>query len=762
MGEGDAPRGGAASTAKSVGSNGQQDAGAGAARGAAHSDEESALEDMRLIAGASKEPPGGAVMIAGAKGRHHVIRNGVPAAERWRWLLFWLAGLLGLIVFLVIASWIVGLIAAWTRDPNIPDSGCEWHAWTSWSGCNVPCGNGQRTRSRRESAMPQVGEQSHALPPSCERVETGSRECFAECIEDPDVKQDHIESSVVINNMDKSRLDADPALKGKFEHTVRTTIAKMAGGGTREEDIELKLSPGSVKVDFKVPLPEDPAAAKAIDLNMKEFDAIEKAIAKACADDEEIKQVATGDITVQDMAPLVWRMKMDSPAATEISGGAVQIITTTSTTTLPGETASSSMASPSTASPTTTSFAYGRLGAGASPARIKLATRQHECIDVHSGMARSVAQLGPCTGSRSGRLLVDPTGRGRIRWALIPDLCLAHVGGGELRWEDCHSSVSAVTTFLLPDGSEGAIRLASDPSQCVVALPAGALAGGGALVRLTNCATTDPDSSMWGVSPEDGCSWGDWSAWSACSATCGDAHRSRIAQGAGAAPACHREHKQLAPCALPKCGAQASGGAAALAAPAQAVLLRVAPWDRFLCVAAHMGNQVSLERCSADVRQLWGAPGAGGGHLHWHLHPDRCLDSPGGSELQTWDCRASPADHANFTLSDGGGPTKVCLAHHPERCLRLPGAGRGDPSSGDRLEIGPCGGDSGDACAVFRAVPLDCVWGDWSEWSGCSAACGDGTRRRARHAAEAPGVPQPCTPGVRVEETGTCNRGACS
>lgn len=76
---------------------------------------------------------------------------------------------------------------------------------------------------------------------------------------------------------------------------------------------------------------------------------------------KEIKQVATGDITVQDMAPLVWRMKMDSPAATEISGGAVQIITTTSTTTLPGETASSSMASPSTASPTTTSFAYGRL-----------------------------------------------------------------------------------------------------------------------------------------------------------------------------------------------------------------------------------------------------------------------------------------------------------------------------------------------------------------------------------------------------------------
>ena len=36
------------------------------------------------------------------------------------------------------------------------------------------------------------------------------------------------------------------------------------------------------------------------------------------------------------------------------------------------------------------------------------------------------------------------------------------------------------------------------------------------------------------------------------------------------------------------------------------------------------------------------------------------------------------------------------------------------------------------ACKLAPPRPIDCIWGVWSEWSGCSCSCGGGTKRRSR------------------------------
>ena len=58
-------------------------------------------------------------------------------------------------------------------------------------------------------------------------------------------------------------------------------------------------------------------------------------------------------------------------------------------------------------------------------------------------------------------------------------------------------------------------------------------------------------------------------------------------------------------------------------------------------------------------------------------------------------------------------------------------------------------------------VSVDCVWGEYGEWSTCSATCGGGSRTRTRpEATPASNGGAPCT--ASATETGTCNPNACS
>ena len=55
---------------------------------------------------------------------------------------------------------------------------------------------------------------------------------------------------------------------------------------------------------------------------------------------------------------------------------------------------------------------------------------------------------------------------------------------------------------------------------------------------------------------------------------------------------------------------------------------------------------------------------------------------------------------------------------------------------------------------------VDCVWGEYGEWSTCSATCGGGTRTRTRpEDTPASNGGLPCTGSATV--TGPCNSDAC-
>lgn len=44
-----------------------------------------------------------------------------------------------------------------------------------------------------------------------------------------------------------------------------------------------------------------------------------------------------------------------------------------------------------------------------------------------------------------------------------------------------------------------------------------------------------------------------------------------------------------------------------------------------------------------------------------------------------------------------------------------------------------------------KACPLDCLLGEWADWGGCSASCGEGSRSSQREVLVEPqGTGQPC------------------
>ena len=61
---------------------------------------------------------------------------------------------------------------------------------------------------------------------------------------------------------------------------------------------------------------------------------------------------------------------------------------------------------------------------------------------------------------------------------------------------------------------------------------------------------------------------------------------------------------------------------------------------------------------------------------------------------------------------------------------------------------------------ITNITLVDCMWGEYGEWSTCSATCGGGTNTRTRpEATPASNGGAPCTGSAT--ETGQCNPDAC-
>ncbi len=67
-----------------------------------------------------------------------------------------------------------------------------------------------------------------------------------------------------------------------------------------------------------------------------------------------------------------------------------------------------------------------------------------------------------------------------------------------------------------------------------------------------------------------------------------------------------------------------------------------------------------------------------------------------------------------------------------------------------------------DAAVPARDGGGEYTYGDWSEWSGCSVTCGEGTKTRTRECKRRDGLPVNCTHcGGGCTETQACSASTC-
>lgn len=129
-----------------------------------------------------------------------------------------------------------------------------------------------------------------------------------------------------------------------------------------------------------------------------------------------------------------------------------------------------------------------------------------------------------------------------------------------------------------------------------------------------------------------------------------------------------------------------------------------------------------------------------------------CPDLPvciGGDVCHPVDCSLEAWSDWNSDFCTG-----LCERH---RIVALPNNRCGEPCRGTLVET------KNDTMCFTCKHPkkVDCVWGDWSSWSNCSAACGGGQSKRHRDVVVSPDNGGELCKDLTREEIAPCNVKAC-
>lgn len=262
------------------------------------------------------------------------------------------------------------------------------------------------------------------------------------------------------------------------------------------------------------------------------------------------------------------------------------------------------------------------------------------------------------------------------------------------------------------------------------------------------------------------CRLSNWNLWTSCSHTCGSGYRTRkrrIEQYAqfGGTP-CTNYVLEVGECITTPC--------------AGAVDCVLTPWSNWAGCEHRMPNQRMRHRKVVTPNQNGGKPCAGSkleevddcSHVEdkcvfdawgaWSACGATCGTSQSRRQrtLKSWlignnasacpdpvtqetkGCQLGSCDvGTDCQLSDWtpwGGCSAKCGTASQNRTRKIisEASGGGTPCDYQPLEqLQPCTG-------LPACVPVNCVWGLWSEWGACTATCGGGTARRTRRIATSP------------------------
>jgi len=215
------------------------------------------------------------------------------------------------------------------------------------------------------------------------------------------------------------------------------------------------------------------------------------------------------------------------------------------------------------------------------------------------------------------------------------------------------------------------------------------------------------------------CEFAEWGEWSACTSECdGVRRRSRevAVEGRGKGKFCIGAMKETAPCnPLPGMPTpQACQGAL----PQDCLLSQWAQWEA--CSASCGGGS------QVRHRQVLSEPKSGGASCEEVLSEIQgCARGPCSAECQPQDC--AWGEWAEWSACDKCGGQMRRFRHI--------------------VKEANCGGATCDALASEETAnctrqchaPAYCMWGDWKEWSACSASCGSAEKSRTRHLQVTPG-----------------------
>mmetsp|Transcript_20560 Transcript_20560/g.44936 ORF Transcript_20560/g.44936 Transcript_20560/m.44936 type:complete len:1516 (-) Transcript_20560:96-4643(-) len=283
-----------------------------------------------------------------------------------------------------------------------------------------------------------------------------------------------------------------------------------------------------------------------------------------------------------------------------------------------------------------------------------------------------------------------------------------------------------------------------------------------------------------GPEPVD-CSFTAWQEWTSCSATCGPGRHTRLRRVAQEAShegrVCQGTTLQSAECTVEACPVRdceftewtewvmncpqmyrhrrIKESALSSGKPCNDNLQETKPCEVEEPKDCLVSDWSAWSKCDKTcdggqtkrVRTLKSGPSSGGSCDHMDLYELKPCNEVA-CDLHKQDCMLSE-------WSDWGGCSVKCGEGSKERertVLREADEGRAG-----------CGGVLKEiqGCTEQACNRIDCEWGEWTDWGGCSCTCGGGTKRRSRTVLHAPRENGKLCEPLSKNEIAGCNQHTC-